>query len=166
MAEMTQDSNQLAELEQVLDIYGAEAERWPEARRERLLAFAASDEAGARVLKEARALDALLAKAPPGEASEALKAAIVAAAVGDASREARVIPLNVARHEPVRRSPWRAVALLAASFALGLYLGIAGVADETLQNTLQFAALGEGVEDGGDIFSPSGGWLSDSEGQL
>ena len=166
MAEMTQDPNRLAELQQVLDVYGAEAGRWPEAKRERLLAFAASDAAGARLLKEAKALDAVLAKAPSGHASDALKAAIVAAAVGDGSREARVVPLNAARHEPVRRSSWQAFALLAASFALGLYLGIAGLADTTLQSTFQLAALGQSVEDGEDIFSPSGGWLSDDEGRL
>ncbi|MGI9384384.1 MAG: hypothetical protein ACR2PO_14625 [Methyloligellaceae bacterium] len=163
---MSEDPNMLAELEQVLDVYGAEAVRWPEARRESLLAFAASDDAGARLLAEARALDALLAEAPAGHASEAFKAAIVAAAVDDGSREARVIPLSTARSRPIPRTGWQAAALLAASFALGLYLGIVGLADATLQDTLRYAALGETTDDSEHIFSPTGGWLSDQEGQL
>lgn len=165
MTEMSEDPNMLTELEQVLDVYGAEAARWPETQRDRLLTFATSDDTGARLLAEAQALDRLLAEAPAGDASGRLKADIVAAAVGDGTREARVVPLDAARRRSVRRPVWQAAALLAASFALGLYLGIAGLADATLAGTLRYAALEESAEDSENIFGPSGGWLSDREGQ-
>lgn len=162
----TTDSRQdgtRAELERVLDIYGADTTRWPAARRETLVAFARSDTQAARLLAEAQAVDAALALAPAGRASQRLKSDIVAAAVGDASREARVVPLSAAKPRPRRPAPWQAAALLAASFALGLYLGVAGVADTALQGTLNYASADTGGELGDSLFSSAGSWLSDQE---
>ncbi len=80
-----------------------------------------------------------MALAPAGRADAALKARIVQAALDGGSRDARVVPLSAARARQERGSGfgsgrtalWPAAAL-AASFALGLYLGIAGVGTTTL----------------------------------
>ncbi len=162
----TDTTTTLAELEQVLDSYGADAARWPAARRDALTAFSRFDARGARLLAETTAFEALLALAPRGEASDRLKSGIVAAAVGDGSRDARIVPLSVARRPRRRPALWQAAAVLAASFALGLYLGVAGLADPALRGALNYAAVDGSAEEGEDLFGSAGSWLSDQEERL
>ena len=76
--------NKLAELtdfENVLDTFGGNPARWPEARRERLLSLVASDGRAQRLLREAEALDAVLTRAagPPVGNTAALADRIAAA---------------------------------------------------------------------------------------
>ena len=52
----------LTDFEGVLDTFGSEPSRWPAANRERLLGFAAGDRDARRLLREARALDVVLAR--------------------------------------------------------------------------------------------------------
>ncbi len=72
---------QLERLFAVIDAHGADPARWPEAERNGLELLARSPQA-AGALAEARALDAVLAKAPMPAAAELdhLKARILASA--------------------------------------------------------------------------------------
>ena len=71
----------LTDFEQVLDTFGANPARWPEARRERLTALAASDNRAKQLLREAQAFDAMLSRAagPPTGDTRALADRIVSA---------------------------------------------------------------------------------------
>ncbi len=76
--------NRLAELtafENVLDTFGGNPARWPANKRERLMSLAASDAEAQRLLREAKALDSVLAHAagPPVGDTKALADRIAAA---------------------------------------------------------------------------------------
>ncbi len=165
---MTQDRDikkQIARLEQVLDIYGANPGRWPVAERAGLEVLVETQPQAQRLLGEAQALEQVMASSPAHKASDTLKARIVAAAVKDTEREARVVPITAAS---VRSGPsldkrrarliWPAAAL-AASFAFGLYLGVAGIGGQTFDGALQIALINGS---GGDADTIS--WLDDSTG--
>lgn len=143
---MTYDQSKpgLDELQGLLETYGADRARWPQAARTRTEAVLGSDRQAARMLAEAKALDALLAHAPlpaPGRRA-ALADRIVAEArsitpeIAGSDVAGRpsgiVIPWpGTARRTPhasaaaaiVHAAPWRAVGLLAASLALGVFIG-------------------------------------------
>jgi hypothetical protein len=116
----------------VLAAYGADPSRWPEADRKLASWLPAGDPAVSAALEEARATDAALARAsrpaPPAGAVERL----IARAAGVAGE---VVPF--ARHARERPQPMRAampgglaaLSALAASLALGLYLGASGHGD-------------------------------------
>ena len=53
---------ELTDFESVLDTFGSDPARWPEARRERLLGLAATDRGAGRLLREAQALDSVLSR--------------------------------------------------------------------------------------------------------
>ncbi len=147
----------LARLEEVLDTYGSDRARWPAGERQALERVIAKDAQAARLLGEATALDRMLALAPAGEASPALASRIVAAAVADGSREARVVPITAARPErrtkgggfSIRSSLMApAAALLAASFAFGIYLGAEVVDPTGITASFNTAALDTATYDG------------------
>lgn len=139
----------LGRLASVLDIYGADPSRWPPEEREALLAASCASAEGARLLAEARALDQVMAHAPAGRARPALVRRIVAAAETEGRLGAAVVPLPTVT-AAAARSPrgmggrhvaGPAAALLAASFALGLYLGVAGMAEPALDTAFGPVAL-------------------------
>lgn len=101
----------------IVDAYGAEPARWPDAERAAALALLlASTEARAR-REAASALDGLLATLPPARPSADLREAVLAAAPRRRGRAGLFGGLG-----------WRPVgAALAASFLLGLIVG--GVID-------------------------------------
>lgn len=143
---MNSTRKDLARLDEVLSIYGSDEARWPPAEREALSALAERDAEAARLLREARALDKVLAFAPAGRAGDALRDRIVAAAVADGAREAKVVPLSAAR-KPASKSFgsgrdtfWSATAM-AACFALGLYLGVAGNPGAAIGSALDLASV-------------------------
>ena len=117
-------------LQAVLAAYGADPARWPEGDRELAFLLPGADLAGP--LEDARNLDAALARAtrpvPPAGAAER-----IITAIGDA----RGVVAPFARHRRARPQarrasrPGRLAALtaLAASLALGLYLGASGRMD-------------------------------------
>jgi len=81
--------NRLAELtafESVLDTFGSDPARWPSERRGRLMTLAAADTEAGRMLREAKALDAVLAHAagPPVGDTSALASRIAAAVANTA----------------------------------------------------------------------------------
>ncbi|MEC9368121.1 MAG: hypothetical protein VX871_05450 [Pseudomonadota bacterium] len=156
----------IGRLEEVLAARGAEPARWPDADRTKLQGLCASDLEARRLLGEAAALDRVLRASPAGSPSVALKQRIVAAAVADKSNPARVVPMPAARRNVRSAAPfssrgyWPAAAL-AASFALGIYVGAFALGD----NAVELAMGGSTVSDRADtlaLFSD----LTGSEAEL
>jgi hypothetical protein len=169
MTERRKNSAPLERFDEVLAIFGPDPARWPEDERSALSALARSDSSAAQLLAEATALDKVLALAPAGEAGDALKQRIVAAAVNDGSRDARVVPMAAVKAK--RRglfgagtsAAWPAAAM-AASFALGLYLGIAGLGTATVGTALDLAAVNGALEESDAVEFLSDAGVSESEG--
>jgi len=161
---MTKNNKQVADreaLERLLEIYGADRTRWPARERLRFAGVISEDKAASHMLAEAKALDALLDRAPrPSEAAvEALKDRIMAAAlreppaqVSAATRPSasitsirsrrRVLPAITARF-----AEWPAAAVLAASLVVGVMLGSAGTFDATMTQMAQVAGLQSATSD-------------------
>jgi hypothetical protein len=143
MTTMSNMSMTLAELGQLLDVYGADRGRWPANMRAPAAQLVARDVEARRLLAEATALDRVLESAPmlALEVEAALAERIVAAA----QRSPRIVKLEESRPaaaaatplkaaalpavKPGRRRPWllgreaRAVGFLAASLVVGVVLG-------------------------------------------
>lgn len=85
---------ELTDFENVLDTFGGDPARWPTPRRERLLSLVASDAEAQRLLREARALDAVLTRTagPPASGAATLADRIVAAAIAGADPATSVRP--------------------------------------------------------------------------
>jgi hypothetical protein len=139
----------LEELRAALDLTGARPSRWPEGRRARLAAFIESDQEAARLFVEAKALDRVLGLAARNAPAAGLEARILEAAAA-LPREPRARlamapaqPLAL-RPKPARRFParthWGEIALLAASLAAGIYIGLSGQAVPALRNVMFIAA--------------------------
>ncbi len=77
---------ELTAFENVLDTFGGNPARWPAERRGQLMSLAAADADAARLLREAKALDAVLTKAagPPVGDTRALADRIAAAVANTA----------------------------------------------------------------------------------
>ncbi|MDA7947713.1 MAG: hypothetical protein MPJ78_09575 [Hyphomicrobiaceae bacterium] len=143
----------LERLAGILDVYGADASRWPDAERKELRSLIKRDRQARLLHREARALARVMDAAPSMRASSDLKAEIVSAAARCGDREARVVPIEAGQrpHKADTRPDgmttfWPAVGL-AASFALGVYLGVSGVGGTALDNAFQLAALNNGAEE-------------------
>lgn len=127
MPDTFETSQQIAQLANLLEIYGADRTRWPAADRLQLAALIASHAPAQAALAEAAALDRVLDTAPRVslERERALARRIVAAA----SPHTHV--LDVVALKP-RLTPARAflqrpaAALLAASLVLGVFAGTSG----------------------------------------
>ncbi len=149
-----QETATIARLKDVLEQYGAYCERWPASDRLQLDALLARDVNARRLLAEATALDGLLAIAPAGRATSALKDQIVAATLSGIQANEAPIPFrapnrrNLARRTDMR-DIWPVAVGLAASFAIGLYVGLADLELGLFQDAVQFAANGAGLEEGG-----------------
>jgi hypothetical protein len=159
-------------LERHLEIYGADQARWPQAARVRFAPLLADDARARALLSEAAALDRLLEYAPvPRVCKErALRDRIVAVISneGDAARTdrsgARSTDLPRRRQlswtSPARGwARWQAAALLAASLAIGVYLGSAG----ELTSEVELVAEAVGLETRADPYQLS---LLDDNGTL
>jgi len=165
---MKQDGNTkktLELLEGVLDAFGADSNRWPDAERAVLETLVRTNKPAARLLDEAKALARVMDAAPSLRANTELSARIVAAAIDDAGREAKVVPLvlNSSRSNrslSIRNTaPMWPAAALAASFAFGLYMGIAGYGGTALEGVFQIALTESAVNDANSI-----SWLEDGAG--
>jgi hypothetical protein len=113
-------------LAEVLAAYGADPARWPAAEREGLLALVQGEP---ELLAEALEVDRVLARASPPKIPADAAARLLERA-GEARPAANVVPLGRARPkaQPSIWS-WGAGAALAASFALGIFLGTTNVAN-------------------------------------
>ncbi len=162
---MKQDGNtmnQLDRLANLLDTFGCDPDRWPAAERAVLESFMRTDKSAKQMFVEAKALARVMDTASAGNASAALSARIVASALEDPAREARVVPLapkhaRTGRPFSIRRaaSMWPAAAL-AASFAFGLYMGVSGIGGTEVEGVLQIA-MTESSGNDADAIS----WLED-----
>ena len=122
---------ELAGLEQHLDVFGSEVERWPAEARLRFEPLLASEARARELLNEARALDRLLDRAPlPDEARmEALADRIVGLAIADANASAQtaapVFDLASRRGPQAQPFRWKVASALAASLIVGIFIGTA-----------------------------------------
>ena len=107
--------------EQLLESYGANADRWPAGERDAALAFAQTSPDAQRLLDEAAQLDGMLDLAASPEPSAALAARIVAAV--ERAPAWRVWLSGIASELWPFEGQWRAAAILASSMFLGLALG-------------------------------------------
>lgn len=166
----------LKELEEALALAGPHPRRWRTACCARLSAFIENDQEAGRLFAEAKALDRVLGCAPEGKAGATLEGCILRAAFlrpqnrgassglnirlssGDARSGVRRFPFRVPS-----RSFWGEAALLAASLAVGVYIGMSGEAVPTLRG-LDMMASTDGdaaMAFSGSLFEPSG--LHDQE---
>jgi hypothetical protein len=141
---------------QVLEAYGADPARWPEAERENLCRLLAlGDPAIAQAVKAARELDSILAAAP----APALDVGASRDRFLTGMREKVLqssLPLDLDRYRSGRdaaprgrRLPWPAFGALAASLAAGLFVGAGGMAHEFIPALLE----GEASEE--ELWSPA-----------
>lgn len=172
---MTQSNNvqqELIRLESVLDTFGADPKRWPVSERRILEALIEINADARLLLGEARAVARVMDAAPVSQASATLKSRIVNAAIADAGRDARIVPIETARpgggqSMSARRSGsiWPAAAL-AASFAFGLYLGVAGIGGTAVDGAFEIAMSGASGGDGDAISWLEDGAVANEEGPL
>lgn len=165
----------LKELEEALALAGPQPRRWRGACCARLSAFVESDEEAARLFAEAKALDRVLCRAPEGKPRTALEGCILRAAFQRSQNRGASSGLEIrlgggarsrVRQFPFRipsRSFWGEAALLAASLALGVYIGMSGEAVPALRG-LDMIASTDGdaaMAFSGSLFEPGG--LHDQE---
>ena len=151
----------IAEFERLLDVYGSDRTRWPAEARASAGQLVARDRAARRLLAEAEALDRALERAPlPTLAQEA---AIAERIVAAARRTPRIVPptrteasrpdipadnvvqLPAARGRPrwlTTRTAFGGVAsALAASLALGVFLGLSNLSQGVLPAVEQMTGI-------------------------
>ena len=149
---MSNNNMTIAEFERLLDVYGSDRTRWPVEERACAGHLVARDRTARRVLAEAEALDRALERAPlPSLAKEAALAdrilgaarrspRMVAAGKADAAGGAGHAAGNVVSLSALRgRASWRsrtafgsAAGMLAASLALGVFLGLSSLSQGVL----------------------------------
>ena len=167
----------LKELEDALLLAGPHPRRWRSACCARLSAFIENDHEAARLFAEAKALDRVLYCAPEGKPGATLEGCILRAAFQrPQNRGASTgfeIKLGGAARSRMRQFPfrlpsrsfWGEAALLAASLAVGIYIGMSGEAVPTLRGLDMMASTeGDGnaaMAFSGSLFEPSG--LHDQE---
>jgi hypothetical protein len=96
----------------MLDAYGANPDRWPDAERAGALALLEQSAPARELLRSAAALDTLLDRAPPATSDPELARRVLAGAPG-----AKVVPLR-----PARRRGFVVALALAAAASLALWL--------------------------------------------
>lgn len=163
---MSNNTMTIADFERLLDVYGSDRTRWPVEARASAGQLVARDKAARRLLAEAEALDRALERAPlPSLAEEAALAGRILAA---ARRSPRMVPTakmdaarlperaidNVVQLPSVRtRKRWLtptafggAAGMLAASLALGVFIGLSGLSQGMLPalEDMTGIALGSG----------------------
>jgi hypothetical protein len=166
MTSMSNNTMTITDFERLLDVYGSDRTRWPVEARASAGQLVARDKAARRLLAEAEALDRTLERAPlPTLAEESALAVRILAA---ARRSPRMVPTakadatpldqrsidNVVRLPGLRaRSRWPtrtafggAAGMLAASLALGVFLGLSNLSQGVLPvlEDMTGIALGSG----------------------
>lgn len=106
--------------ETLVDAYGGDLRRWPEAEREAGRALLESDVRAAGLLAEADGLDALLDAAPRPVASHALREAVIASAAGAGLGAG----LGARRRGAIGPLAWLSGAGWAAAACAGVVFGI------------------------------------------
>lgn len=139
----------LQRLKQVLEAYGGNPDRWPEAEREGLLALLRGNAEAGSLHTEQKALDAALDAPAAPAAPEALRASILKIAVPAApAKEAEIIPFRKAPPSAKPAQPaggpffnWQTAALLAASLLIGVWIGAGGINSSLVSESLNIASM-------------------------
>ena len=141
---------------QVLEAYGADPARWPEAEREDLRRLLSSgDPAVAAAVTAARELDAVLtAGSAPALDAGASRDRFMARLREERQPSSPLLDFDRYRGSKAalgvaRRLPWPAFGALAASLAAGLYVGAGGLAHEFIPAVLESEASEE------ELWSPA-----------
>ena len=113
---------------QLLDAYGGDSKRWPEAERADALAFAKSDRTAEAALDEARKLDALLAVMTVNAPAIDAATIVTAAAQLPQERAPNVLPFK-RRFGGRPALAWTRAGALAAAAICGFVIGMNDVAD-------------------------------------
>lgn len=148
MTHANDTQNAMNDLAQLLEAYGADQARWPAARRSSVEGVLASDPRARAMLAEAAAFDRLLdgAASVPPEREHALAQRIVAMAQANAPPLDRR-PVVVAFKRPAGRLTVdihrAAVASLAASLLLGMFVGSSGAGRSALGYVSEAIGLGD-----------------------
>lgn len=150
MTNMNNTGMTLADFERLLDVYGGDRTRWPAEARAAAAQLVARDARARKLLAEAEVLDRVLERAPlPALATEAaLAERIVAAArrspriVSIAGAQVAAAALSDGAAPPAApASSWklrllrgdvRAASLLAASLAVGIFIGVSNLPQSVL----------------------------------
>ena len=148
MTEMNHSGMTMSEFERLLDVYGGARTRWPAEARAAAAQLVARDAGARRMLAEAEALDRVLERAPlPGLAVEAALAERIVAAAQRSPRLVKIptekAALNTAAGLPSLKQAgaWRQrltfpqvarAAVLAASLAGGVFLGLSNLPEQVL----------------------------------
>lgn len=125
----------------LLDAYGGDPKRWPEAERADALAYLARTPAARVLVDDALKLDTLIDRlAPAAVAPDAARIAALAAAT------AQECPAPVIRFEPRPARPrfgwaWARAGALAAAGIAGLVVGMGDIADTAARSTGSGSAL-------------------------
>ena len=163
---MSNTSMTQADFERLLEVYGGDRTRWPTEARAAAAQLVARQPQARRLLAEAEALDRALERAPlPSLASEAALAGRIVAA---AQRTPRMVKITGAASaailhpadsdgmaaRPAAGAQWRsrlssvdarrAAGLLAASLALGIFMGLSSLPQRVLPTLEEMAGLATG----------------------
>ena len=160
---MSNNGMMIADFARLLDVYGSDRTRWPVEARASAGQLVARDKAARRLLAEAEALDKTLERAPlPSLAAEA---ALADRIIATARRSPRMVPAsnmtaaapsvadNVVRlaSRPTRPR-WlptglaSAAGMLAASLALGVFLGVSNLSQGVVPVLEDMTGISIGVQ--------------------
>ena len=129
----------LVRLQAVLDTHGADPKRWSAAEAARLVALTQADAKAGRMLREARALDQILAAAPAGDGAGRLAGLTDRVIKRAAAGTAEIVALpgraassrsSAATHP---RRLWPAFAAMAAALAIGFFVGTSSLVAPAFQ---------------------------------
>ncbi|MBO0742830.1 MAG: hypothetical protein J2P51_15565 [Hyphomicrobiaceae bacterium] len=161
---MSNNGMTIAEFVRLLDVYGSDRTRWPVEARACAGQLVARDKAARRLLAEAEALDKTLERAPlPSLAAEA---ALADRIIATARRSPRMVPAsnmaaagrpgvssNVVRLPSLAARPrWlptgvaSAAGMLAASLALGVFLGVSSLSQGVVPALEDMTGISLGVQ--------------------
>ncbi|MCK6449596.1 MAG: hypothetical protein L6R19_01855 [Alphaproteobacteria bacterium] len=119
---------------ELVDAYGADPRRWPEAEREAALAFLERAPEARTTLEAARRLDALIDAWPlPAAAPDPAHLTARAARAAQEAPAGNVVPFAPRRKPPVTLMAWARAGALAAAGICGLVIGMS---DPTVTNNV------------------------------
>lgn len=108
-------------LDEILETYGSERARWPQAARAKLAPVLEGDAEARRRLAEAEAFDRLLGAAPV--LPEARQRALVSEIVAKAQRQPRMVATSEPPQRP-KQNAWKQNSWIAGALAASLVMGL------------------------------------------
>ena len=158
--------SELQRLKNVLDIYGAETERWPEADRGELLEIISSNKLAHTLFMEAKTLDQLMNSFPVADVPEGLSHRIIVSVSGTEQMhkpaphvlQDNVVSLSSYQHESqdvnIGRNIISTTAVMAASLLIGIFIGYSELSPYSLLSGSETDIAVLGSSEQSDISSP------------